>query len=372
MSLVPIILLYLAILYSSNAYKINDTCQTFCNCDLTQNSLTILCNQPITTFSLPSKSADPNLFYASTIIARLSFLQQFPKNLCDFNVYLNYLDLSENSINTNITTDTFKCLTQLRVLNVSFNSLRYISEAAFDSTYSLKTIDLSNNRIQFLPLKLFVNKLPNLEYIFLQNNLIQEIDTWYFTLAKLIKVDLSNNMIEKLTNNLNLDIYNQTYVSQLQPQINLLDMRKNRIFKFDDNTLKSFKVCDADKLSSLLSLFFGLRLEENRFHCSCEDSYNLMRLFKQATIQISNPIFQTKCTTPIELNSESIFSFVDKVNVCNGTIGTAFNKWNCPVNIITTTTTSTTTTTTTTTTITTTTTTTGTTGTTTTTTTTTT
>ncbi len=346
MLLIPAILIHLTLFHPATAYKINNTCQASCNCDLTQNSLTVLCNQPTTTFSLPSKTADPNLFYASTIIARLSLLQQFPNNLCDFSVYLNYLDLSENSINANITADSFKCLTQLRVLNISFNSLSYIDVKAFTFTYSLISLDLSHNRIQSLPVYLFVNNLPNLQYVYLQNNLLQNIDPWYFTLPQLTKVDLSNNMIEKFTNNLGLDIYNQTYVSPLQPQLSLLDMRSNRLFKFDDNVLKLFKVCDTDKLGSLLNLFYGLRIEDNRFHCSCEDSYNLLSLFKLlTTVKITNPIFQTMCSTPVELNDKSIFSFADKNNVCNGTQGVAFNKWNCPVNVVTTTTTTTTTTT---------------------------
>lgn len=229
-------------LSSSRAYKINDTCQTFCNCDLTQNSLTVLCNRPIDVFTLPLKSADPNLFYASTIIARISYLQQLPTNLCDFSTYLNYLDISENVINSNITGTTLNCLTQLRVLNFSNNAIKYLDGSAFDSTYSLSTIDLSHNRIQYLPVNLFPGKLPNLKYLYLQNNLLEELDPWYFALPMLVKVDLANNLIEKFTNNLDFDIYNQTFNSQLQPQLNLLDLRKNRIFKFDDNVLKLFKV----------------------------------------------------------------------------------------------------------------------------------
>ena len=234
------VLLHLILLTSSSlAYKINSTCQANCNCDLSQNSLTILCNQPISNFILPDKSADANIQYANTIIVRNSLIQNIPSNLCSFQIYLNFLDLSENSINSNITATTFNCLTQMKALNLSNNAIRYLEESSFDMTYSLRTIDLSMNRIQFLPTYLFAYKLPNLRYLNLQRNFLDALDPWFFTLSQLVNLNLNGNLISKFTNNLGYDIFNAT---QTQPILSSLDLRSNRFFKFDDNVLKLFKV----------------------------------------------------------------------------------------------------------------------------------
>ena len=236
------VFIYAFLIQSAFSYKINETCPTNCNCDLTLNSLTLLCNQPINDIVLPNKSVDLNIFYTSTIIVRLSYLNNFPLNLCDFATYLNYLDLSQNTINGNITDKTFSCLYQLQVLNLSSNAIRYISESAFRQTFSISILDLSRNRLTFLPVTLFAGKLPNLQYLFLQNNFIEELDPWYFALPKLVRLNLANNLITKFTNYLNFDIYNQSYNGNLQPQIGVFDLRGNRVFKFDDNVLKIFKV----------------------------------------------------------------------------------------------------------------------------------
>lgn len=245
-----IFVLLILLTSSSFAYKINSTCQANCNCDLSQNSLTILCNQPISNFLLPDQSADANIQYANTIIARNSLIQNLPSNLCNFKIYLNFLDLSENSINSNVTSLNFNCLTQLKVLNLSSNAIRFLEESSFDMTYSLRTIDLSMNRIQFLPTRLFAYKLPNLRYLNLQKNFLEILDPWYFTLAQLVNLNLNGNLISKFTNNLGYDIFNTT---QAQPILSSLDLRSNRFFKFDDNVLKLFKVTFCLKARTILN-----------------------------------------------------------------------------------------------------------------------
>lgn len=223
-------------------YKINQTCPTNCNCDLTLNSLTLLCNQPMYDIVLPNKSVDQNIFYTNTIIVRLSYLHSFPINLCDFATYLNYLDLTENSISSNITATTLNCLEQVKVVNLSSNSIRYISEAAFEQTFSINILDLSRNRLTYLPVRLFAGKLPNLQFLFLQNNFLEELDPWFFALPKLVRLNLASNLITKFTNYLDFNIYNQSYTGNLQPQIGVFDLTGNRFFKFDDSVLKLFKV----------------------------------------------------------------------------------------------------------------------------------
>lgn len=116
--------------------------------------------------------------------------------------YATHLDLSSNNI-AKIPAKTFDNLPSLEHLNLSSNSMSF-ADNNFIKCTRLKTLDLSNNRIQYITQNQF-NGLSSIELLDLSNNNIENVHACTFTnikirsLAKLYNpplVNLNRNPID--------------------------------------------------------------------------------------------------------------------------------------------------------------------------------
>jgi Leucine-rich repeat (LRR) protein len=329
---------FILIINRSYGASLGSNCDPNCDCDLTSNVLTIQCRQNVlTNFTLPNPSLSPGLGDVIQIVIANSFLKAFPSEICQYSKVIK-LDLSNNRIGRNLSRTNLNCLFSLQELYLSNNLIENLDEQAFDFTINLRTLDLSFNQISTIPHNLFKYKLKSLKNLYLQNNKLQQLEPWYFYLENIEVIDLKNNSIARLTNNMGWNLNSEQFFPQLR-KTNLIDMRYNRLTTFDDSTLKLYNICNKVELTFFIQLLYSMRLDENPFVCSCENSFNLLNyikeLVKENGISLSNYIFLGICQSPAEYSGQSIFNFVGP-NACNGV---AFSAANCPIRTTTTSTT---------------------------------
>lgn len=122
-------------------------------------------------------------------------LSELPPRIFQSNALLENLSLQNNSLRI-ISQDIFKGLDHLRYLNLSHNSLT--SSAALSSLTQIEILDISHNRLTELDVKLF-SKFSALRELFLGNNLIHTIQMDSSKLGiNLQVVDLSYNKLSYL------------------------------------------------------------------------------------------------------------------------------------------------------------------------------
>ena len=126
---------------------------------------------------------------------------------------------------------TFYLPTQLlNFLNLNHNNIRTLSPELLNSIPVIETLLFSFNELSFVRLDLF-NFTPKLTHLDLSHNQITSIikDTTNSTLKKLVKLELQNNYIFKLTN----DVFSSSFLTQLK----YFDLRWNSIECYCEITL---------------------------------------------------------------------------------------------------------------------------------------
>ncbi|CAF0972474.1 unnamed protein product [Brachionus calyciflorus] len=343
-------LIIIALLFNYTHCVLVSDCPNLCACDLTSTILRIQCTGTYTTFTLPDPNSNINLYSVDTIIIQNSNLQSFPTNLCSYN-RIKTLDLSRNRISSNLTDSILSCLYELNNLNLSSNQIKFLSNRAFNFNGKLINLDLSSNQIGKIPLLLFPYKLDLLQTLNLKNNLITELDIWYFYLKSIQTLDLSNNLISTFKNDMNFTIDNRLIYPSLA-QAQLVDLRNNRIEKFDDEILKLYRVCDELSFLFFIRLLYTMRLDSNPLQCNCTKSFNLVNFYKSLYqknfFDTINNIFKASCTNSAYIG-QSIFNFAVLNSDKDCLVDYAFGIYTCPDTTTTSTTTTSTTTTTTTT-----------------------
>lgn len=148
-------------------------------------------------------------------------LTEFNKNSAKNLDLLAYLDLSDNQIkHLQYALDSLSALTELEYIDLSNNSLSYMEYGLFQHNTKLQKIILDHNDIGVLPSFVGANStfattffscnncklqalsgfshMPALETVQLANNRLSSVDLVFNNLGNLIKLDLSNNAIDKI------------------------------------------------------------------------------------------------------------------------------------------------------------------------------
>lgn len=135
----------------------------------------------------------PNLFRLDLT----GILWNFKWNFSNIDILpkLNTFYLKNCSV-SNFLPDFLLKFPNIQVLDLSYNNLSSVNLSK--SFLNLRELILAGNRFQSLPLSL-INLLPNLQFIDLSNNLIQNIS--FNGQAKLTRLDLSFNFIKTLSRN---------------------------------------------------------------------------------------------------------------------------------------------------------------------------
>jgi Leucine-rich repeat (LRR) protein len=236
-----LLILTMSLLAVTRSVTISD-CPSTCTCMQNLQTLTLTCNASTSSITLPNAATTSSLLSVTKILLRGSAMNAMPSNLCGYQYYLNYLDLSSNSISTYLNSSNFMCLGALRFLNLSNNDIASLDPATFDYQTLLATLDLSYNQISSLPTNLFASsnlssyKLRNLKYLYLQNNQIVLLDPWYFYLPSIVYINMASNQITNFTNNLGFYINNGLITPQLR-RLQYFDLTDNNIELFDDYIL---------------------------------------------------------------------------------------------------------------------------------------
>lgn len=171
--------------------------------------------------------------------------------LCGTN--LKVLDLSNNSIDS-LPPAVFSKLTRLQNLNLQGNAISFIADHALDGLTSLSSLNLADNKLVTLPPELF-SDTREVRELHLQNNSINVLAPGLFNdLTELIILDLADN---ELTDEW---INTATFAGLLR--LVVLNLANNHIAKLE-----------ATVFRDLYSLQI-LRLEENSIESIAENAFN--------------------------------------------------------------------------------------------------
>jgi Leucine-rich repeat (LRR) protein len=223
---------------------------------------------------------------------------------------LNCINLAKNGIrnlfklNDSRTLDNFffKNFTNLKSIDLSENKIDSLHNNLFDSMVEIEEIDLSQNQIADLPKDIF-KKLTNLKNIDLSNNKIANFYTNLFdTMVEIETIDLSQNQIadlpkdifKKLTNLQNIDLSNNQInilSDSLLENLNLLDkidLSQNLIEQLPENFFKNsmFNKKDDKNKEEKESILRFINLSNNKI-VTLHDSL-LKNLNSLEAIDLSN------------------------------------------------------------------------------------
>ena len=254
---------------------------------------------------------NPNRIQKSNIIVNFKYCniselcwidEEFNDNLFILPDWVNFFDLSYNTIYAFYkgTSHDYPLPKELKVLNLSFNKLDFISDKIPNELIAL---NISNNTIKFIPklpetikvlngahntIKWFDQELPNLEKLNLSYNHIV-----YFRFDRLGEnlkfLDLTGNQLKTIGGDIfppNLEILKLKdnrleKIPDLPKNLIELDVAENNIKQIDfyPNTLKSLDTSsnDLEKLSDSLMDCVGLEKLNYEKNDSIEISLDLLR-----------------------------------------------------------------------------------------------
>ena len=193
-------------------------------------------------------------------------ISKLPENLFNSQALrtLEYLSLSRNKISC-LSSKQFHCLENLAYLDLSYNELNNfgLSEGVFTSIPSsvLRHINLSHNRITFLPDGLFEGKaLTSLLTLYLQNNNISEIPRSVYMsnfLTNLTQVKLEHNFILQIPASSPLSESTLINLEELNLEFNQLKSISADLFNSRNWTSLKRLVLDNNNLSDLPDALFS-------------------------------------------------------------------------------------------------------------------
>ncbi|XP_057656234.1 uncharacterized protein LOC130893837 [Diorhabda carinulata] len=186
--------------YISNARVIEETCPSYCVCDIINDYRRATCQSK-------------NLITVEIAISPL----------------VEYLDLSHNHIsdlNRQVFSDLH--LTELKWLNLSYNKISQIDLYAFEGLEQLTSLDLSYNRIQYF-LDQWWLSLNNLKELYLRGNSLASINSQPpISLPELKILDLSDNKVANF----------HTIVFENIPNVEVLDISDNYLINIHAELFK--------------------------------------------------------------------------------------------------------------------------------------
>lgn len=195
--------------------------------------------------------------------------------------YIQELNLSNCSL-SDIPINAFQKLKNLMYINLSENNLTNIKASIFDTLENLEEVDLSNNYLEKIPNNLFLNN-SELTTLNMRGNPINTVEGW--TIPELVTLNLSNCSIQivgptmfngmSVISNLNLSsnrinrIYDNAFV--VLEDLNYLDLSNNLLEILSEDLIKSNIQLDVLKIANNILL---KNLPSNGFSCD-EDTFSI-------------------------------------------------------------------------------------------------
>jgi len=240
------VILVVSLMRNVEAMKNTDECPKGCRCDLTAVSqLTVACGP-----SFPASNVDQltrqldSMLSSDHMAERLTVLSitntpltHVPASVCQL-LKLSSLHLDGNRL----TTLPDNCLTKLSKLltfTAKYNEIAGLQDGLFDGLQSLVTIDLSNNSIAFIGLRVFSNSsdMTRLRSIALQFNKLTSLEPWWYyrcihgspSSQVIITLSLSRNLIRNFTNEMQFHFH-----CAMKRPVGFLDLYANPIIHVTD------------------------------------------------------------------------------------------------------------------------------------------
>jgi Leucine-rich repeat (LRR) protein len=187
---------------------------------------------------------------------------------------LETLDLSNNKI-TQLKKLDFESLNSLKNLNLKNNQILFIHSDTFMNLIKLEYINLAFNNIHEIPNNLFHQNLSFLKNIELSNNFLTEIELWPLFLSNINLVNLDNNEIEVFTNKLSIDV-SKLKLPSLSSTARIF-LRKNKIFHFDDRAVQQYGICSSNEFDDFYEKYFKpFDLSDNPIKCVCKNKTSIV------------------------------------------------------------------------------------------------
>lgn len=156
-----------------------------------------------------------------------------------YDAWLNLIDLSNNGIK-NIEANAFQAVGDcLKYIFLKNNILESIDVNAFIGLRELRKLDLSNNKLNYLPNYVFND--TNLDQLILRQNNLSGLDPLvFYRLANLTVLDLSMNQISEIKPEIFKDL----------EKLEVLDLFGNKIESLDQNSFQYLKGLNTLRLDS--------------------------------------------------------------------------------------------------------------------------
>lgn len=168
--------------------------------------------------------------------------------------------------------NVFDRLTNLEVLDLSWNKITSIHENGFRGLGNLRTLKLNRNHIQKFKVHTFESVI-HLEELVLSNNHIESIEDGTFKLPKLKRLDLSHNKLKELSNSMFSDCKGLEYLDLRSNQITFIKrsvygLNQLKFLGMDNNRISDIYFRALTRLRSLEHLSMennGKALNDNIF-----------------------------------------------------------------------------------------------------------
>ncbi|XP_013198100.1 toll-like receptor 7 [Amyelois transitella] len=176
---------------------------------------------------------------------------------------LTQLFLQDNKI-SELPVDVFSDLLSLKVVNLSDNAINYLPEGLFHNTREIREIYMQNNELEALPKRIF-NRLEQLLVLDLSANKLKSDhieDETFSGLIRLIVLDLSHNIVARISHNMFKDLF----------FLQILNLNNNSIGHIEDN--------------AFLPLFnlHTLNLGQNKLHTIEDHVFNGLFILNKLTL----------------------------------------------------------------------------------------
>ena len=189
-----------------------------------------------------------------------SNLREIPKDLLHISHLLRTLDLSNNRLQQ--VSDNIGTFKNLKILILSHNKLRFIS-ASIDQLSKLETLQLEDNLLEILPNELA--QLSSIKTLNLSRNKFIKFPTQVNSLKNLELLDLSFNEIDSIPNDIGQNNANEINLNNNRLKVlndYLMNCPKLKILRLDNNQIEVSALTRPILADSKICL---LSLENNLF-----------------------------------------------------------------------------------------------------------
>ncbi|VDI12885.1 Hypothetical predicted protein [Mytilus galloprovincialis] len=239
------------------------------------------------------------------LVHHKGFVTSLPTNICEF-PNLVFVSLQNNKIST---IGNISCLISLDTLDLSYNSIHFISNKTFTGLRNLRILNINNNYLATLEPFALVGTTLQIFRADLSSNNLTEIDISNLISEKYIcKYDFSKNNITKMVNDANFSLNGNKTVYKC----GFIDLNNNNFESFID--FVELGIDDITLLGRVLEC--GFSMQAMKWDCDCQME-PFLELASKVISRIWRDYFNLTCWNPPEYRNMSVPGFATKDDFLN-------------------------------------------------------